>query len=504
MKKKLFLVLVLVLLLLPIQAHGERVEFDTGVDIMFVIDHSLSMQINDPNGMLYEAVKYIATLSEGSQNRIGYVIFNCGIIVEHELQKVHDATDIHEVMERMQRTPALHGTDVGQAMKVAHELLIDSNYRPGYTAMIILSDGDTILEVVNQVRSQEEVERDWEEVLEAVTFPVFTIQYSELGETIEDSYRHTGVMNDWGPRTGGRNYDAVNFQQLLESITDIYSQLAQLSAGMGNVITREGDSGEFILSITIPEGNQQQVAEMQVTLIDSDVIREIILPPHQGELAVRTVGNNSVITITNPLEESYEIRYITTTGEEVMITTLTRMEERELSLEEEMAYDEDVSEEATDSFLTPGQMAMIIGGSIGIILLALLVIYQIRKSLHKKKYRYFKGALECYFMVTPEGTKDIPIQSWSAAVIAGKKSGSLHELLKNISLIKKMPEAAKVFVEIGPENSILIHNKGNVVCYRNGKEEIEKKITLRSGEGVYMVFQKGTLELELRVRRGSL
>lgn len=483
---------------MPIQAHGEKTKFDTGVDIMFVIDHSLSMQVNDPNGMLYEVIKYIATLSEGSQNRMGYVIFNCGIIVGQELQRVHDATEIHEVMERMQRTPAIYGTDVGLALKTAHELLINSSYRPGYTALILLSDGDTVLDVVNQVRSQEEVERDWEEVLEAVTFPIFTIQYSELGETIEESYRHTGVMNDWGPRTGGRNYDAVNFQQLLEAITDIYSQLARLSAGMGQVTTEEGEPGEFILSIRIPEYDSKYVAEMQVTLIDSDVIQEIVLPPHQGELAVRTVGNNSVITITNPLESVYEIHYTTITGEEVMITTLTRMGE---ILEDEL---EDPERAMSDPILTTEQILLMVGGVIAVTLIVLLMVYYSRKHLHKKKYQYFKGALECYFMVTPEGTKDIPIQSWSAAVIASKRNGSLHELLKNISLIKKMPEAAKVFVEIGPENSIVIHNKGNVVCYRNGREATEKRIALRSGEGVYLVFQKGTLELELRVRRGSL
>ena len=50
--------------------------------MMFVIDSSFSMGINDPDGMVFEAVKYVAALSEGTQDRIGFVIFTCSIVVE--------------------------------------------------------------------------------------------------------------------------------------------------------------------------------------------------------------------------------------------------------------------------------------------------------------------------------------------------------------------------------------------------------------------------------------
>jgi hypothetical protein len=499
MKRKKYILAALILLLLPIQVQAERTEFYTGVDIMFVIDNSLSMQTNDPERMVYEAVKYIATLSEGSQNRIGFVIYNCGIIVQQGLQRVHDASDIHEIMERLQQTPTIMGTDVGLAMRTAHELLIEDNYRPGYTAMIMLSDGDTELNVIGQVRTQEEIEEEWEEVLEAVTFPIFTIQYSELGEGLQDGYRFSGQKDDWGERTGGRNYNTTDLEELLDAITSIYSELSRLSAGLGRIRTEAVEAGEFRLSVEIPETAYEQVALMQITLIGNDVIRDLILPSNEGELSIRTVGNNSVIIITNPIESLYEIYYTTVTGEEVVITTLTRMETRPEEVEE-------VEEEPPfepEPLLTTTEIMIIIGGIVGLGII-ILVTYLIRNYLHRRTHRNFKGSLECYFMITPEGTGDIPIQSWSVSLLASKRKCNLYELLKSTPLAQKMPEAKKIYVKINPEKSILIDNQGGVTSIRDGKESVEKNISLRCGEGIYLIFQKGTIEVELRVRRGSL
>ena len=425
MKRKIALLLMMLILILPIQADAATTEFAPGVDIMFVIDSSFSMGINDPDGMVFEAVKYVAALSEGTQNRIGFVIFTCSIVVEQGLRKIYDAQEIQEVMRELQAAPFVHGTDVGLGMGRAKELLTLDNYREGFTAMIILSDGDTVLEVDNPRRSQAEVEEEWEYVLENVSYPIFTIQYSELGDSIADGYRHSGEMDDWGPRTGGRNFDATHPLQLIEAISCIYEELTGLTLDITDV------DGRFEIIIASPED----------------------------------------------------------------------IDEEQIEAEE---LEEEAEEEVAEPLLTGAQIAILVGSIIAGILIILLVIYSIRQHQHKKKYQYFKGSLECYFMVIPDASKEVPIQSWSAAVIAGKNKGNLYELLKNIPLLDKMPEAKKVFVEIGQNNSILITNQAGVTCYRDGREAKEKKISLHSGEGLYMVFQKGTLELELRVRKGSM
>ena len=57
------------------------------------------------------------------------------------------------MMRELQATTFVHGTDVGLGMGRAKEMLAADNYREGFTAMIILSDGDTVLEVANPRRT---------------------------------------------------------------------------------------------------------------------------------------------------------------------------------------------------------------------------------------------------------------------------------------------------------------------------------------------------------------
>ena len=47
---------------------------------------------------------------------------------------------------------------------------------------------------------------------------------------------------------------------------------------------------------------------------------------------------------------------------------------------------------------------------IGGIFITLLAIYQVRQHQHRKRYQYFKGSLECYFMVIPDASKEVSIQ----------------------------------------------------------------------------------------------
>ena len=414
MKRKKILLLVILLFILPIKSSAaQTTEFVPGIDIMFVIDNSLSMQINDPEGMVFEAVKYIATLSEGTQNRIGFVVFNDDIIVEQGLRRIHRVGEFHDTMRELQLAPPLQGTDVGLAMGRALEIMRSDNYRVDFTAMVILSDGDTLLDYINRQRSQEEVEEEWERILEEADFPIFTIQYSELGDDITAGYRHSGVKDDWGPRTGGRNFNATNSEEMMEAISRVYEELTGLTLNLERIV--ENAEERFEVTIIEPE----------------------------------------------PIEESWEFP---------------------ISMEQAILG------------------VIIIGG----VLFLLLLIYLIRKLWHKGRNQYFKGSLECYFMVTPEGSEEIPIQSWTSSFLSGRRRNSLYKLLKNVSLIDKLSEAKAVYIKTGIGNSIVIQNQAGVTCYGRGQEIKEREISLRSGEGLYMVFQKGTLELELRVRKGSL
>ena len=144
-----------------------------------------------------------------------------------------------------------------------------------------------------------------------------------------------------------------------------------------------------------------------------------------------------------------------------------------------------------------------ISGIVLLLIAALLIIKVLKKRKAKMQYPAFNSMLECYFMEIPTGMKAIPIQSWSASFLAVSKKINLGKLLKNVTIREKMPEAEKIFVSIHDDNVILIDNKAGIQCYKNGKEMIEPQIRLHNGEGLYMVFRKNTIEIELRAKKSN-
>jgi len=62
-------------------------------------------------------------------------------------------------------------------------------------------------------------------------------------------------MDDWGPRTGGRNFDATHPLQLIEAISSIYEEMTGLTLD----ITDVGERLE--ITVVSPEDNQEELVE---------------------------------------------------------------------------------------------------------------------------------------------------------------------------------------------------------------------------------------------------
>jgi|GEM_PF-2736122 len=457
----------------PLQAAAELIP---GQDVMILLDTSFTMTVHDPNREIYEAINYLALLSEDTQNRLGYLVYSDTIVTQRPLQRVHDPVELYEEVEDLKALQPIRATDVGLALQVAHTHLLAENYREGNTALILISDGQTDLITAIPNRTQEEVDQDIEAVLSEVNYPIFTIQYSEV------EVRNESPMNQWDKETGGANFSAGSREELIAILHDLYQDLTGLSSGE-EVQTQSLDGEAFNLIVPIPETETQRAEEVQVTLMGSDVIQDIILPQTDTQIEVTTIGRQSIITITDPTADQYEISYLTTTGQPLQSTTLTRMVDKEAS---------------AISWLFIGQ---VIFGLVGVTGLA-LGLYVFIKRRNKQ---VFVGRLECYFMETPRQTVEIPIQSWTASVLQKEQKISLYDLLKNVPLREMMPEARRLWIEVRDSNTLIIRNQEGVECFKNGQDIThEKTIVLPIGSGTYLIFRKGTIELELRVRKGSL
>ena len=451
-------------------------EATEGVDIMIIIDKSDSMNWNDPDTETLEATYQILTLSLGTNNRVGFVVYNDTIIAYQGLQVIETQDDIDEIMEELHDIQISRGTDIGLALQTASRQLEMDSYRVGRTAIIFLSDGWFEFELFNPNRNQDDVMADVEDVVTNVSYPIFTIQYS-IG------YDHQSPKREWGEQTGGGHFTAGSSDEMIEAVTEVYQAIIE-DAG---VPVESDEVHEHQLIIPIPHTETERTERVEVTLVGGGLIQGVVLPADHEYITVDIAGSNYIITITDPGQESYTIYYRSFSETPLEYNILTQMVDI-----------------PPGSAIPWGMIGIGVSGIIALIVLVLLIVKVMKKQKAKKQYPTFNSMLECYFMEIPTGTKAIPIQSWSASFLAVSKKISLGKLLKNVALRDKMPEAEKIFVSIHDDNVILVDNKAGIQCYKDGKEVMEPQVKLHNSEGLYMVFKKNTIEIELRAKQSSL
>ena len=463
-----------------VQANEEA--NDEGVDIMIIIDKSLSMSWHDPYVETLEVTNHILNLSLGTGNRVGFVVYNDTIVAYQGLQTIETLDDIDEIMSELRGLRISRGTDIGLALQAARRLLYLDNYRPDKTAIIFLSDGEYELEWYNPNRNQDDVIADVEDVVTNISYPIFNIQYSVL------EYRNEAPKNEWGERTGGINFTAMTPDEKMEAVNEIYRLIIEMSEYAAQVVDEEVRIYEHQLVIPIQHTETERAEMVEMTLVGNGLVQELILPIDYEYITVSVVGTYYIITITDPVQESYTIYYFSNSEFPLENRIVARMVE--IPSEREIPWE-------------------IIGFSLSVIsalvILLLLISKGVKHRRMKKLYPTLSGTLECYFMEIPSGMKEIPVQSWSASFLAGNKKMSLYKMLKNVPLRNKMLESEKIFVSINIDSTISITINADIVCYKNGREvKTDKEITLRNGEGLYMVFQKKTIEIELRAIKSSL
>ena len=263
---------------------------DEGVDIMIIIDKSDSMNWNDPDLETLAATQQILTLSLETNNRVGFVVYNDTIIAYQELRTIETQDDIDEIIEGLRDIQKSRGTDVGLALQTARRQLGIDQYRPGRTAIIFLSDGWYEFELFNANRNNDDVEADIEDVVTTVTYPIFTIQYSD--RSIQQSPK-----SEWAELTGGVHFTASDPDEMDEVVDEVYQLIMENAV----VPTQSGD-GYYEHQLIIPISQEVEVVE--VTLEGEGNIEEVILPKDYGYITIDEDGDNFIITVTDPEQES--------------------------------------------------------------------------------------------------------------------------------------------------------------------------------------------------------
>jgi hypothetical protein len=150
---------------------------------------------------------------------------------------------------------------------------------------------------------------------------------------------------------------------------------------------------------------------------------------------------------------------------------------------------------------------------VSIIFAVLLITYLIfilifKKSTNKsapapqKSYASFgRARFEGYFLNTFSG-KDVPVLYWNAPILEYRREISLGELFSIMDVDEKLPEANKIYFEASVGDEVIFRH--DTLCRVTlGRRELEKgaKTPLRYDDKLYIVFEDGSTEIEVRYKR---
>lgn len=159
--------------------------------ILFIIDVSGSMNIQDPEGLVAETIKMLLDTLYAPNSEVGFIAFNDAIVQEFPLTLISEPDVREEIKVAVSELPVSGSTDIGYALRHGVNMMTELQERQNRQPIIILfSDGETHLRYSQRGRSYEDSFADEAYALDMATrinAPIHTIGISSDG-TLNTDY----------------------------------------------------------------------------------------------------------------------------------------------------------------------------------------------------------------------------------------------------------------------------------------------------------------------------
>lgn len=262
MKKLMRLLCVIVLLLGTLPFNVQAVEHQKGLDIVFVVDDSASMQDTDPNRLAGEAVRRFVDLLPAEGDKIGIVTYSYDPMARKELTMIsgQGVKDEFKKFSLEGITQEGRNTDTGTGLLAGGELLDADKDAERQKAIVLITDGE------NDFRGRDRTEAESNAHLETFLkkgYPVYTIGVNPQTDSFKQYLTNIATVSNgkvWFPKTS---------EELNGIIKEVAGELGNVSLAKSDIVGVSPDKFTDIKQ-TIPkdvlEANLQIDHEEPITL----------------------------------------------------------------------------------------------------------------------------------------------------------------------------------------------------------------------------------------------
>lgn len=186
------------------------------LNIVFAVDHSGSMNEQDAGQMIPNVLQIFTDTMHGENIRIGYLAYNDTIVARKAPVEVDLEEQRRLLKQTMAETENRGETDIGLGLKEAYQLMDGCS---GKKMVVLISDGETDLARSDTGRTEQDSERDIEEVVQLCRTegtPVVTVAFGKDYEGEE------AVLRKISEQTGGESYEADRPEELISILYDLF------------------------------------------------------------------------------------------------------------------------------------------------------------------------------------------------------------------------------------------------------------------------------------------
>jgi Ca-activated chloride channel homolog len=281
---------------------AESIEGSNGVDVVFVIDASGSMQRSDPQGLTSEAMKMFIDMCHAKGDKGGMVAYSDKIIKEYALKYMNSESDKSLLKGTLTGLELGNWTDIGLGLKRAVTMLKDGHDKKNRPIVILLSDGKN-----DPQRDKKASQDDLTAALndaKAQHFPVYTIGLNADGTV--DKNQLEAISKE----TTGKNFITNSAEELPRILREIFADNSKLKILQERTIVGNDDFQD--VKINIPDSS---VAEANISILSSKPVElklknakgnEVKLP---SEKILYTTSNNySMLKLVSPEKGDWLLR----------------------------------------------------------------------------------------------------------------------------------------------------------------------------------------------------
>lgn len=224
MRKKSYRIISIIMLVLVIFSVGivnvkaaEKTQMNR-YNVVFVTDASGSMKSTDPDGYRFEAIELFVGLLANGGNRVGSVVFNNGVVSQHDLVEVSGRTEKKSITEQVRGQEAKGWTDIGSGLLTAVNMLDEKGDTSLPSIVILLTDGNTEMKTQDETDASISKKEDALEKARENGVQVYTISLNK------DRSANSKELMQIASATGGE-FQEVTEASDLQSVFDIYYQM---------------------------------------------------------------------------------------------------------------------------------------------------------------------------------------------------------------------------------------------------------------------------------------